>query len=213
MIKMEKKESERPVVKNDSVAPTMAKTEQTIDKSRRVCTLSHAMIEMLVKQLGAELSNHNLYRTFANYFSCQGLPKLEEYFILRADEEDNHHNWILWYLNYNDAEFQYPRIEAINVDIPNRAYPFEATVDREIETTESINKIVKQAIQEGDWATEAWLKGNDDEHGKLVLEQIEEESISRTIAEMANEDTDWQTKQDTILSFYLDYPGRSPNDD
>jgi hypothetical protein len=57
------------------------------------------------------------------------------------------------------------------------------------------------------------LKGNDDEHGKLVLEQIEEESISRTIAEMANEDTDWQTKQDTILSFYLDYPGRNPNDD
>lgn len=155
---MEKKESEKPVVRNDSVAPTMAKTEQTIDKSRRVCTLSHVMIEMLVKQLGAELSNHNLYRTFANYFSCQGLPKLEEYFILRADEEDNHHNWILWYLNYNDAEFQYPRIEAINVDIPNRAYPFEATVDREIETTESINKIVKQAIQEGDWATEAWLK-------------------------------------------------------
>ena len=99
------------------------------------------------------------------------------------------------------------------MDISNRAYPFEATVDREIETTESINKIVKQAIQEGDWATEAWLKGNDDEHGKLVLEQIEEESISRTIAEMANEDTDWQTKQDTILSFYLDYPGRNPNDD
>lgn len=35
--------------------------------------------------------------------------------------------------------------------------PFAATVDREIETTMGINKIVDQAQKEGDWATFQWL--------------------------------------------------------
>lgn len=193
----ENQENQNP--NNDS---TMKATEKYIDKSRRVCTLSPEIQELLVRQLAAELENHNLYRTFANYFKCQGLPKLYDYFIDRSNEENNHHNWILWYLTYNDAEFQYPEIKAINVDITNRVIPFTATVDREIETTMMINEIAAQALKEGDWATYQWLMGDDEEHGKLVMEQVEEESISRTIAEIAQEDTDWLTKQDTILSFY-----------
>lgn len=147
--------------------------------------------------------------TFANYYGTNGLPKLEEYFIKRAEEEELHHKWIFWYLGYNDAEFQYPAIEPIKVDIPNLEYPFLATVDREIDTTMHINEIVNQAIEEKDWATFNWLNGSNKAEGMLVKEQIEEESVSRTIADMAQEDTDWLIKQDSILSFYLGYPGRN----
>lgn len=187
----------------------MAKTEASIDKSRRICTLSEEMIKMLVIQLGAELTNKHLYMTFANFFGTNGLPKLEEYFIKRADEEELHHRWIYWYLGYNDAEFQYPAIEPIKVNIPNFEYPFLATVDREIETTMGINKIVEQALSEKDWATFNWLHGTNKEEGMLVKEQVEEESVSRTIADMAQEGTDWLIKQDSILSFYTGYPGRN----
>lgn len=53
---------------------------------RRTCTLSKPMIELLVKQMGVELSNHNLYVTFANYYKFEGLTKLREYFKLRAKQ-------------------------------------------------------------------------------------------------------------------------------
>lgn len=186
----------------------MANTESYIDKSRRVCPLSKDIIDMLVTQLGAELSNHNLYKTFANYFGTNGLPKLEEYFLKRAEEEYLHHNWIYWYLSYNDASFTYPKVDAIDIDIPNHVFPFTATVDKEIETTMHINEIVDQAAKEKDWATFNWLNGSSKEEGQLVKEQVEEESISRTIADLAQEDNDWLIKQDSILSFYLGYPGR-----
>ena len=35
-----------------------------------------------------------------------------------------------------------------------------------------INKIVDQALKEGDWATFAWLNGDDPKAGKLVMEQV-----------------------------------------
>ena len=170
-----------PVQVNDSekgvitkgAEDTMTYTNKTIDKSRRECTLSKRMIEMLVKQMSAELANHSLYRTFANYFAVEGLPKLEEYWIARAKEEYLHHEWIYKYLTDNDAVFQYPVVPPINVDIPNREMPFDATVDREIETTMSINLIVDQALEEKDWATFQWLNADgEDDCAMLVKEQV-----------------------------------------
>lgn len=182
--------------------PTMTYTNKIIDKSRRECTLSTPMIEMLVKQMSAELANHSLYRTFANYFAVEGLPKLEIYWIGRAKEEYLHHEWIYKYLTDNDAVFRYPPVPPINVDIKDRIMPFEATVDREIETTMSINKIVDQALKEADWATFQWLNGESEEEGRLVKEQVEEESISRTISDMAKEEASWLRKENAILDFY-----------
>ena len=59
---------------------------------RRKCTLSDNMVELLIRQLKHELYNHNLYRTFANFFGTQGLAVLEQYYINRAEEEKLHHD-------------------------------------------------------------------------------------------------------------------------
>lgn len=189
-------------VQTASAIPTMQYTEKNIDKSRRICPLSNTMVEMLVKQMSAELANHSLYMTFANYFEVEGLPKLGTYWVGRAKEEYLHHEWIYKYLTTNDALFQYPSVPAINVDITDRVMPFAATVDREIETTLSIHKIVDQAQREGDWATFQWLNGESKEEGMLVKEQVEEESISRTILDMAREQATWLRKERAILAFY-----------
>ena len=158
----EQKKTEQGMQTVDAT-PTMEYTEKNIDKRRRTCTLSSVMIEMLVKQMSAELANHSLYRTFANFFDVEGLPKLAIYWLGRAAEEYLHHEWIYKYLTTNDALFQYPSVPAIKVNITDRIMPFAATVDREIETTMSINKIVDQAQKEGDWATFQWLNGEDEE--------------------------------------------------
>nr|DAW84348.1 MAG TPA: hypothetical protein [Caudoviricetes sp.] len=180
----------------------MKTTEFLIDKSRRVCPLSEEIIKMLITQLAAELSNHNMYKSFANWFDVQGLSKLAKYFEGRAAEEQRHHDWIYWYLTYNDADFQYPEIPAISVDVKDREYPFRATVDREIETTMRINSIVDQALKEKDWATFQWFMSEDTNTGSLVKEQVEEESISRTILDMACEQASWLRKENAILDFY-----------
>ena len=201
VIPNENQQPNEQVVKG-SAEPTMRETEAIIDKDRRECTLSQVMVEMLVKQIRVELANHNIYMTFAAYFNLQDLPLLEEYYIGRAEEEYLHHRWIYGYLNANDAKFQYPEVKAININITDRVMPFNATVDIEIETTMGINKIVEQAMKEGDWATFNWLQGESSKTGRLVLEQVEEESISRTIAGMAKEDAGWLSKQATISGFY-----------
>lgn len=151
----------------------ITKMEAYIDKSRRICPLSKTIIEALVKQMGEELFNKHLYKTFANYYATNGLPKLEVYYNKRAEEEELHHSWINWYLTYNDAEFQYPEIPAIDITIKNLLQPFELTVDKEIETTMHINEIVDLALTEKDWATFNWLMDDEDETGALVKEQVD----------------------------------------
>ena len=50
------------------------------DLSRRKCTLSKEIQQLLLRQLKHELQNHNIYMNFANYFGVRGLVILEEYF-------------------------------------------------------------------------------------------------------------------------------------
>lgn len=167
-------EKSNKIVNQTDAAP---KVEATITpgeaKSRRDCTLSDEMVKTLIRQMQAELENYHLYRTFAGYFSRNDLPKLEEYWRGRANEENLHHNWIFNYLCECDAVFEYPEVRAINVDIPDHVSPFRMTVDREIETTMGIYRIVDQAAEEGDWLTFNWLHADDKENGRLVKEQLE----------------------------------------
>lgn len=65
-----------------------------------------------------------------------------------------------------------------------------------------INSIVKHVFEEGDYATFQWFMSEDTETGSLVKEQVEEESISRTILDMACEQASWLRKENAILDFY-----------
>lgn len=172
------------------------------DLSRRKCTLSKEIQQLLLRQLKHELQNHNIYMNFANYFGVRGLVVLEEYFKQRADEEYLHHSWVRKYLNENDAEYIYPTIEQFDKEITDMVTPFKLTVDLEIQTTQMIYEIVDQAANEGDWATFNWLNGHDKETGMLVNEQVEEESISRTVLDIAESEGSWLRKEKSIMNAY-----------
>jgi ferritin len=172
------------------------------DLGRRKCTLSKEIQQLLLRQLKHELQNHNIYMNFANYFGVRGLVVLEEYFKQRADEEYLHHSWVRKYLNENDAEYIYPTIEQFDKEITDMVTPFKLTVDLEIQTTQMIYEIVDQAANEGDWATFNWLNGHDKETGMLVNEQVEEESISRTVLDIAESEGSWLRKEKSIMNAY-----------
>lgn len=191
------------VVEDIGKAPKVKAEFPAEAKRRRACTLSTDMITALVNQLQKEESNHDLYASFAAYFSHLGLQGIEEYYESRAEEELLHHRWIKNYLKECDADYTYPKIEAINVDILDRKTPFILTVDKEIETTMGIYSIAALAYKEGDFTTLQWLYGDDEDRGRLIMEQSEEENISRLYVNMVNLSDDWLTIQKTITKDYF----------
>lgn len=192
-------------VKAETPDESVKKTEEVASKYNKDCPLSEKMIEQLVKQMGVELSNFNLYNNFSNYFKKQGLYKLQRYFTARANEEKVHFDWIKKYLEYQDTEFIVPSIEQVDADIKDYVFPFQATVDREIQTTEEIYDIAKLAIKEEDFSTLNWLNGSSPVEGKLIPEQVEEMHISRAILKLALvKDADWLAIQDAIYNCYFE---------
>ena len=146
---------------------------KNIDVARRKCTISEKMQKLMLRQLVHEMYNHNLYRSFANFYGVRGFNILEQYYIERAEEEKLHHDWVYGYLSTTDTEFVYPDIPAISEKFVEMIDPFKLTVDKEIQTTMEINEMVDLAANEGDWATFNWLNGHDKETGMLVNEQVE----------------------------------------
>jgi len=95
-----------------------------------------------------------------------------------------------------------PKINEVKIDLKGLEDAFDITVDLEIHTTMCINNIAEQTLKEGDFTTFNWLNGNSKVEGKLILEQLEEETTSRKVAGIAHMSTDWISKQDAILEYY-----------
>lgn len=152
--------------------------------NRKLKLLSEEISKLLIEQLAHELKNYNLYRTFANYFSVEGILDLEDYYLKRADEELLHHNWISTYLSEADVKFMYPVIPENTEKFNDYVSPFKLTVDREIQTTQMIYKIYEASLLEKDFMTTAWLLE------KLIKEQVEEENVSRMAVTIIEETSD-----------------------
>lgn len=161
--------------------------------NRKQKLISEGLSNLLVKQLAHELKNFNLYKTFSNYFTIEGIDELAEYYEKRATEEMHHHDWIFSYLTEGDIKFEYPAIEANNIKVNNYIEPFQLTVEREIETTNLLYNIYEAAKAEKDYMTCIWLER------PLLFEQIEEENTSRAALLIIEEDAGIYTKSGRIL--------------
>ena len=151
-------------------------------------------MSLLVNQIAHELKNHNLYKSYANYFDVEGIVDLRKYYNKRAHEEYLHHKWISEYLGDADVKFMYPAVEMNEEKVTSYIDAFTQTVDREILTTELIYKIYNQAQEEKDFMTSSWL------YDKLIKEQIEEENISRMARTIMEEDDDIFLKAKKVLN-------------
>lgn len=172
-------------------------------EARRKSSVSDKIRDMFVRQLTHELQNFTLYNSFSVYFSCKGLEKLGKYFKARADEELIHQQWIMEYLSTCDAVFSYPDVEANKIaPFDDDVTPFRLTVDREIATTEMLKEICTQALSENDYLTFAFLQGNYNK-ARLIPEQIEEESLSRTALDIMLTDDHILKKEDQVYELYF----------
>jgi len=124
----------------------------------------------------------------------EGIYALEKYYYKRAEEELDHHNWIVDYLTDGDYKFIYPIVEQNTEKFVEYVDPFTQTIDREIQTTQMIYAIYELALSEKDYMTTSWL------YEKLIKEQIEEENISRAAKIIIEEQGDIFIKAKQILN-------------
>lgn len=134
--------------------------------NRKLQLVSPEVGNLMVKQIAHELKNYTLYRSYANYFSVEGILDLETYYTKRALEEYHHHEWLSEYLSEADFKFMYPAIEQNTEEIKNYEDPFTQTVDREILTTQMLYTIYELCQSEKDFMTSSWL------YKQLILEQV-----------------------------------------
>ena len=161
--------------------------------NRKLSLISPALGELLVKQVAHELKNRNLYLSYANFFSVEGVVDLEEYYRKRAAEENNHHQWIMDYLSDGDYKFTYPAIEENTEKYEDYITPFKQTIDREILTTQMLYVIYEAATAEKDFMMASWL------YEKLIKEQIEEENVSRMARTIMEETSDVYIRAEKVL--------------
>jgi ferritin len=161
--------------------------------NRRLQLIDKELGNLLVKQIAHELKNYTLYKSYANFFSVEGITDLEKYYNQRASEEFNHQEWIANYLSNADCKFMYPAIEFNDEKAITYLDPFTQTVAREIQTTQMIYAIYELAVSLKDHMTASWL------YEKLIKEQIEEENISRMACTIIEESSDIYLRADRIL--------------
>lgn len=136
--------------------------------------LSPAMREALIQQISRELYSSHLYLTYASYFADLGLDGCENFFRHSSDEEREHA--ILFYnlLIDRGEKVQLPQVDASS-ELPTSVLDgFTKLMENEIQVTKSIHNLYKLAIQENDYASQAFL------HAFLLL-QVEEEKQAQDL--------------------------------
>lgn len=161
------------------------------------------VMDLLVKQIKHEFTNERLYRYFSDFFKNEGLLHLSKYYNERACEEKKHAQWIINYLHDLDIIEDYSLVSEKLDPIKNYIDTFTATIDREVLTTNMIKNIIKVAREDNDEMTLSFIFGcHGDRLGKLLPEQLEEEKLSRTVYNIAKQDSDWIAKEEAILHYY-----------
>lgn len=158
--------------------------------------------QLLVEQMANELYNKMLYEEFASFYAEHGLVHLEKYFHSRAEEEEEHYQWIKKFLTDSDYTYSHPEVDKIIENYKDLKEPFQISMDVEVTTTEDIYAIYDRAVEEKDWITVQWLMSDDSTYGNLIKEQAEEMSLSRTVLEIAEMEDGWLNKERAIANIY-----------
>jgi len=139
--------------------------------------ISKAMADLMNAQVGNELGASNQYVQIASYFDGESLSKLAKFFFDQAEEEREHAMKFVHYLMEVGAELRIAAIPATKTDIDTAEKAFEMSLGWEQEVTGQINAMMDLAIQEKDYASQAFLQW-------FVTEQVEEVSTMESMLDI-----------------------------
>jgi ferritin len=102
----------------------------------------------LVEQIGFEKYNASVYLYVAAYLKSKGLDNLAKLFEEQHDEEQGHSLIIYKLLTDLSVDFEIPQIDGCNMPFNTISDVATLYLEREINTTDSLDEIKKQAMEE-----------------------------------------------------------------
>lgn len=139
--------------------------------------ISKALADLMNAQVGNELGASNQYVQIASYFDGESLSKLAKFFYAQAEEEREHAMKFVHYLMDVSAQLSIAAIPAAKADIGSAEGAFEMSLAWEQEVTGQIHAMMDMAIQEKDYASQAFLQW-------FVTEQVEEVSTMENMLQV-----------------------------
>jgi len=139
--------------------------------------VSERMAKLLSAQVGNELGASNQYLQIATYFDGESLSKLAKFFYDQAEEEREHAMKFVHYLMDVGAALSIAAIPATETNIGTAEKAFEMSLAWEKEVTGQVNAMMDLAIQEKDYASQAFLQW-------FVTEQVEEVSTMESMLDI-----------------------------
>lgn len=120
--------------------------------------ISENLTSALCEQIGHEKYNSSLYLYIAAFLKNKGLDNLGSHFEKQHEEEFEHSKMIYSLLVDLSAPVSIPEIDEVNMVFSNILDVANVYLDREIQTTQSLNEIKKLAIEEDNCVVEEYIR-------------------------------------------------------
>lgn len=140
--------------------------------------LSDNLNEAMCEQLGLEKGNANLYLFMAGYLKNKGLDRLAKIFEGQHSEEEEHAKLIYDFLTAHNSPISIPEINSPDRDIFSILQLAELYLEKEIQTTNSLNAIKHLAMDEDNPTAEEFMR-------EMIKKQIHEYEEATTFLDKA----------------------------
>lgn len=131
--------------------------------------ISTKIAELINEQIAKEQYAAQYYLSMSAWFSAKDLDGIANYFRVQSKEELMHADKMFDYMIDVGAEIILDKVEKPPHQFENATEIFEKALEHEKIVTQSIFNILKNANEEGDFATVSFLQW-------FVNEQVEEEA-------------------------------------
>lgn len=128
----------------------------------------------LNNQVKMEAESSHFYLAMASWAENKGLNGTAAFLYEHSDEERFHMLKLIKFINERGGKADIPAISQPSKNFDSIEDIFETLLKHEMEVTQSINEVVDVCLKEKDYTTHNFIQW-------YVAEQIEEESLARTI--------------------------------
>ncbi|MBL0050227.1 MAG: ferritin [Bacteroidetes bacterium] len=137
------------------------------------------MTELLNRQVSLESESSNVYLAMASWCEVKGYGGIAAFLYHHSDEERMHMLKLVHFINDRGGHALVPAIGKVKHEYKSANEIFESIYSHEKKVTGEINNLVDQCLKEKDYTTHNFLQW-------YVSEQIEEESLARTLIDKLN---------------------------
>ena len=147
------------------------------DILRRHQVLKEEVVNILNRQVKIEAQSSAAYLAMAAWCDINGYDNSAEFFFRQSDGERDHQMKLFHYLTDMECNVISPSVTESQHEFENLRSVFEKSLEMEISVTDAIHEVVRVCRNEGDLATEEFMRW-------FVQEQIEEEYVARRTLEL-----------------------------